>query len=198
MSNKLIVHELDTGRFISEEEFLQGIPEGPLTKTYELEIGKEITADYAKELLRLADGSNIYMMSTRIEGERKSVWIKKEIWLEMKAKFEEQDKRTENYLDDIYSMIDTANEPKNYLSNSSYFGLVETFANISESKDILYVYLETELSLITGGCGVKCETDPNYIGALEQAITLLNDCESLDQFKQKLIQLKARLDASFS
>jgi hypothetical protein len=78
-------------------------------------------------------------------------------------------------------------EKNNFLTNQSYLSLVKTFANISESKEILYVYLETELSLITGDCGVKCETDPNYIGALEQAISLLNECENLEHFLNKLV-----------
>ena len=78
----------------------------------------------------------------------------------------------------------------NYLNNKTYFSFVEFLANSSRDYKELDVRLRVELGLITGGCGVKCETDPNYIGALEQAIKLLTDCGSLEQFHQKLINIK--------
>jgi len=77
-----------------------------------------------------------------------------------------------------------------YLNNGTYFSFVEFLAKSSRDYEELDVRLRVELGLITGGCGVKCETDPNYIGALEQAIELLSQCDSLDQFLQKLINIK--------
>ena len=80
----------------------------------------------------------------------------------------------------------------NYLKNKTYFSLVEFLANSSKDFEELDVRLRVELSLISGSCGCtpKCKTDPNYIGALEQAIKLLTDCGSAEQFRQKLMSIK--------
>ena len=80
----------------------------------------------------------------------------------------------------------------NYLNNQIYFSLVETLAKYAGDKEELDVRLRVELSLISGSCGCtpKCKTDPNYIGALDQAIQLLTDCGSVEQFRQKLMGIK--------
>ena len=80
----------------------------------------------------------------------------------------------------------------NYLSHPTYFSFVEFIANNSQnSMERAYVSLKTEFGLISGGCGCKdCKTDPNYIGALDQALKLLAECETIYQFRQKLTSMK--------
>ena len=78
----------------------------------------------------------------------------------------------------------------NYLKNDAYFSFVEFLANSSKDFEELDVRLRVELNLITGGCGVKCETDPIYIGALDQAVKLLTKCGSIEQFRQELMGIK--------
>ena len=80
----------------------------------------------------------------------------------------------------------------NYLNNQIYFSLVETLAKYAGDKEELDVRLRVELSLISGSCGCtpKCKTDPNYIGALDQAINMLDECDNLEQFRQKLVGIK--------
>ena len=78
----------------------------------------------------------------------------------------------------------------NYLNNETYFSFVEFLAKSSKDFEELDVRLRTELSLSGGACGVKSEADPKYLGALDQAIELLSQCDSLDQFLQKLINIK--------
>jgi len=79
----------------------------------------------------------------------------------------------------------------NYLNNETYFSFVEFIANNSQNDmQRVYVSLKTELGLISGKCGCKdCKTDPNYIGALDQALKLLAECKTLDQFKKKLAEV---------
>jgi Na+-transporting NADH:ubiquinone oxidoreductase subunit NqrA len=69
---------------------------------------------------------------------------------------------------------------------------VEFLANSSKDFEELDVRLRVELSLISGSCGctLKCKTDPNYIGALDQAINLLDECDNLEHFRQKLMSIK--------
>ena len=78
----------------------------------------------------------------------------------------------------------------NYLKNESYFSFVEFLASSCGSFNELDVRLRVELSLISGKCGCGCKTDPNYIGALEQAIQLLTECGSLEQFRKELVVIK--------
>ena len=79
----------------------------------------------------------------------------------------------------------------NYLSHPTYFSFVEFIANSETEMKMVEVRLGTELGLISGGCGCKdCKTDPNYIGALDQALKLLAECETLNQFREKLAELK--------
>ena len=78
----------------------------------------------------------------------------------------------------------------NYLNNQIYFSLVETLAKYAGDKEELNVRLRTELSLSGGSCGVKSEANPNYLNALDQAINLLNECDNLEQFRQKLVSIK--------
>ena len=54
----------------------------------------------------------------------------------------------------------------------------------------MHIRLRTELSLSGGACGVKSEANPNYLNALDQAINLLDECDSLEQFRQKLMSIK--------
>ena len=78
----------------------------------------------------------------------------------------------------------------NYLKNETYFSFVEFLANSCRSFKELDVRLRVELSLISGKCGCGCKTDPNYIGALDQAIKLLTECGSIEQFRQELVGIK--------
>jgi hypothetical protein len=78
----------------------------------------------------------------------------------------------------------------NYLNNQIYLSLVETLAKFAEDKEELDIRLRTELSLSGGACGVKSEANPNYLNALDQAINLLNECDNLEHFHQKLMSLK--------
>ena len=79
---------------------------------------------------------------------------------------------------------------ENFLMHEAYFSLVETFAKFSEDKEELDIRLRTELSLSGGSCGVKSEANPNYLNALDQAINLLDECDNLEQFRQKLMSIK--------
>jgi hypothetical protein len=78
----------------------------------------------------------------------------------------------------------------NYLKNETYFSFVEFLANSCRSFKELDVRLRVELSLISGKCGCECKTDPNYIDALEQAIKLLTECGSIEQFRKELVVIK--------
>jgi hypothetical protein len=78
----------------------------------------------------------------------------------------------------------------NYLNNQICLSLVETLAKFAEDKEELDIRLRTELSLSGGACGVKSEANPNYLNALDQAINLLNECDNLEHFHQKLMSLK--------
>ena len=78
----------------------------------------------------------------------------------------------------------------NYLKNETYFSFVEFLANSSKDFEELDVRLRVELSLISGKCGCGCKTDPNYIGALDQAIKLLTECGSIEQFRKELVGIK--------
>ena len=78
----------------------------------------------------------------------------------------------------------------NYLKNETYFSFVEFLSNSCKDFKELDVRLRVELSLISGSCGTKCKTDTNYIGALEQAIKLLTNCGSIEQFRQELMGIK--------
>ena len=78
----------------------------------------------------------------------------------------------------------------NYLNNKIYFSLVETLAKFAGDKEELDVRLRTELSLSGGACGVKSEANSNYLSALDQAINLLDECDNLEQFRQKLMSIK--------
>ena len=63
--------------------------------------------------------------------------------------------------------------------------------NSQNSMERAYVSLKTEFGLISGGCGCKdCKTDPNYIGALDQALKLLAECKTLNHSRRKLVELK--------
>jgi hypothetical protein len=78
----------------------------------------------------------------------------------------------------------------NYLRNEVYFSFVEFLANSSKDFEEIDVRLRVELSLISGACGVKSETDHIYLGALDQAILLLAECGSLEKFRHELMGIK--------
>ena len=78
----------------------------------------------------------------------------------------------------------------NYLRNEAYFSFVEFLANSCKDFDELDTRLRVELSLISDTCGVKSETDPIYLGALDQAIQLLTECGSLEKFRHELMGIK--------
>ena len=79
---------------------------------------------------------------------------------------------------------------ENFLMHETYFSLVETLAKFADDKEELDIRLRTELSLSGGTCGVKSEANPNYLNALDQEIKLLDECDNLEQFRQKLMSIK--------
>ena len=81
-------------------------------------------------------------------------------------------------------------DKQNFLMHETYFSLVEILAKFSEDKEELDIRLRTELSLSGGSCGVKSEANPDYLSALDQAINLLDECDNLEQFRQKLMSIK--------
>ena len=63
--------------------------------------------------------------------------------------------------------------------------LLDSVSKTARTKEQLDALLKTYLSL-----GVKDNLDGNYLATLSQGIKLLDKCDNLNQFRQRLKKLK--------
>ena len=84
-----------------------------------------------------------------------------------------------------------------HLKNPIYLGLIEAFLLNAETKEVVEIYIRTELSLSGGSCycqGSHGKANEAYLSALKEGIMLIEQCKDLDQFRKKIMAIKAMIN----
>ena len=84
-----------------------------------------------------------------------------------------------------------------HLKNPIYLGLIEAFLLNAESKEVVEIYIRTELDLSGGSCfcgGSHGKADETYLSALKEGILLIEESKNLAQFRQKITAIRTMIN----
>ena len=84
-----------------------------------------------------------------------------------------------------------------HLKNPIYLGLIEAFLLNAESKEVVEIYIRTELDLSGGSCfcgGSHGKADETYLSALKEGILLIEESKDLAQFRQKIKKIRTMIN----
>ena len=84
-----------------------------------------------------------------------------------------------------------------HLKNPIYLGLIEAFLLNAESKEVVEIYIRTELDLSGGSCfcgGSHGKADETYLSALKEGILLIEESKNLAQFRQKIKKIRTMIN----
>jgi len=84
-----------------------------------------------------------------------------------------------------------------HLKNPIYLGLIEAFLLNAESKEVVEIYIRTELDLSGGSCscgGSHGKANEAYLSALKEGILLIEESKDLAQFRQKIKKIRTMIN----